>query len=870
MSGRLFEGKGLLALMAGLVVLFLASVLVAVLVLNGQVLAGRTPVQDAYIRLEPAAGAPGTAINVTGGGWQPGETVLIYLVENGTNNTDGVVYGSAVAGDEGQIMASFPYPQTEPWSRGQTAVVLGMGLKSGDRARAAFQVVPVAAETSVPPTTAPDPTAVPTDVPPTAVPEAPTQVPPTAVPTQVPPTAVPTQVPPTAVPTQVPPTAAPVQAAPTATPVQITDWRGEYFDNRDLMGAPRVRNDVKIDFKWGTGSPMAGIPSDNFSARWTRRLDFEARTYRFHLRVDDGARLWVDGQLLIDAWQDGSERTLSVERAMTAGKHDVRVEMYERTGDATIAFWREVVESYPDWKGEYFNNRDLAGSPVLVRNDRVIDFNWGTGAPAAGLPADNFSVRWTRNINLDAGLYRFTVQVDDGARLWVNGQLVIDQWHDGTNTYTADVNLSAGTHALRLEYYERTGGAMVRLTRTQQQTTFPDWKGEYFNNRDLAGSPVLVRNDKNIDFNWGTGAPAAGLPADNFSVRWTRNVNLATGLYRFSVQVDDGARLWVNGQLVIDQWHDGTGTYTADVNLSAGTHALRLEYYERTGGAMVRLTRTQQQTTFPDWKGEYFNNRDLAGSPMLVRNDKNVDFNWGTGAPAAGLPADNFSVRWTRNVTFEKGFYRFCVRADDGISVEMDDQKPFIRAWTDGYKEQCADIFVTEGRHKVRVEYYERTGDARVHLTWQKLNLTSVPDGTFRRLDLPLWTDAALGAAIDSAAEYQAFLQRAGVHVLDGQKAPETPARWDEEVVLAYFTGKMPQGGGRLETTRIAYNGQVVIVRLKEASVTRAAKDTALGPGLSWTASVRWSALPKGTVTFRFYDQQGRLLAEDTAVNPLR
>ncbi|HSJ52719.1 MAG TPA: PA14 domain-containing protein, partial [Anaerolineae bacterium] len=352
--------------------------------------------------------------------------------------------------------------------------------------------------------------------------------------------------------------------------------------------------------------------------------------------------------------------------------------------------------------------------------------------------------------------------------------------------------------------------------------------------------------------------------------RWTRSVNLAAGLYRFSVQVDDGARLWVDGRLVIDQWHDGSNTYTADVNLSGGTHALRLEYYERTGGAMVRLSWNRQEVTITDWKGEYFNNRDLAGSPALVRNDKSVDFAWGTAAPAAGLPVDNFSARWTRKVTFEQGYYRFCVQADDGVSVEMDDQKPFIRAWTDGYKEQCADLFVSEGSHKVRVEYYERGSDAQVHFSWQKLNLTSVPDGTFRRLDLPVWSETPLGLAIASLSEYQSFLQRQGVHVLDGARAPEAPVRWEEEVLLAYLSGRTPQGGGRLETTRIAYNGQVVIVRLKQATLTSAEQGAPLTAGPSWTAAVRWSALPKGTLTFRFYDQQGRLLAEDTAVNPLK
>lgn len=60
----------------------------------------------------------------------------------------------------------------------------------------------------------------------------------------------------------------------------------------------------------------------------------------------------------------------------------------------------------------------------------------------------------------------------------------------------------------------------------------------------------------------------------------------------------------------------------------------------------------------------------------------------------------------------------------------------------------------------------------------------------------------------------------------------------------------------------------MVIVRLKQAALTADDQGTPPAAGSSWTAAVRWSALPKGTLTFRFYDLQGRLLAEDTAVNP--
>ncbi len=121
-------------------------------------------------------------------------------------------------------------------------------------------------------------------------------------------------------------------------------------------------------------------------------------------------------------------------------------------------------QNFPDWRGEYYNNPVLGGEPVLVRNDRDINFDWSSGAPDSRLPADSYSVRWTRSQNFGAGTYRFTVRFDDGARLFVDGSQIVDEWRDGgSRTATHDINLNAGTHALRLEYYERTGLARAQL-----------------------------------------------------------------------------------------------------------------------------------------------------------------------------------------------------------------------------------------------------------------------------------------------------------------------------------------------------------------------------------------------------------------------
>ncbi|HEX9074685.1 MAG TPA: PA14 domain-containing protein, partial [Anaerolineae bacterium] len=91
-----------------------------------------------------------------------------------------------------------------------------------------------------------------------------------------------------------------VPPPPTAPPV-ITAWRGEYFGNPGLAGTPAlVRDDPSVIFDWGTGAPGPGLPSESFSARWTRSLWFGEGLYRLYVRADDGVRLWVDGQLIVD------------------------------------------------------------------------------------------------------------------------------------------------------------------------------------------------------------------------------------------------------------------------------------------------------------------------------------------------------------------------------------------------------------------------------------------------------------------------------------------------------------------------------------------------------------------------------------------
>ncbi|MFQ5924339.1 MAG: NBR1-Ig-like domain-containing protein, partial [Anaerolineales bacterium] len=102
--------------------------------------------------------------------------------------------------------------------------------------------------------------------------------------------------------------------------------------------------------------------------------------------------------------------------------------------DGSNPFWVKVLidPKITEWRGEYYDNRKLEGDPALIRNDTEIDFDWKLKGPGSGLPADDFSAQWSRELRFNAGTYRFSVSVDDGARLWVDDRLVIDEWHDGS------------------------------------------------------------------------------------------------------------------------------------------------------------------------------------------------------------------------------------------------------------------------------------------------------------------------------------------------------------------------------------------------------------------------------------------------------
>lgn len=158
-----------------------------------------------------------------------------------------------------------------------------------------------------------------------------------------------------------------------------------------------------------------------------------------------------------------------------------------------------------------------------------------------------------------------------------------------------------GTHTFNVAGDRVTGGASLNQPRTTTVTILDDdapnlgngigLLGEYFIGQDF-DSAVLERTDATIDFDWGPGSPSPEVPVNDFSVRWTGQIEtLYSETYTFETRTDDGVRLWVNGVQLIDRWVDQSATaHSGTITLQAGElYDIRLEMYENAGDAVAEL-----------------------------------------------------------------------------------------------------------------------------------------------------------------------------------------------------------------------------------------------------------------------------------------
>ena len=336
-----------------------------------------------------------------------------------------------------------------------------------------------------------------------------------------------------------------------------------------------------------------------------------------------------------------------------------------------IANWSRVMLCGDGLKGEYFDNSDLSNLKV-TRIDPQVNFDWGLKPPDPSIGQDTFSVRWTGQVEARfSELYQFYTFTDDGVRLWINGQLIINQWIDQKKENIGSITLLAGQrYNIQMEFYEAAGGATARLSWSSpsqpkqiippsqlysSSTTAPPpapsvssvppaspgsgngLKGEYFDNSDLSNLKV-TRIDPQVNFDWGVKSPDPLVAPDSFSVRWSGQVQARfSEVYKFYAFTDDGVRLWINGQLIVNQWIDQKKENIGSITLIAGQrYSIKMEFYEDGGGATAKLSwssPSQPKQIIP--QSQLYSSSSTTPPPPPPPPPSSGPFSWVTASPSS-------------------------------------------------------------------------------------------------------------------------------------------------------------------------------------------------------------------------------------------
>jgi fibronectin type 3 domain-containing protein len=283
--------------------------------------------------------------------------------------------------------------------------------------------------------------------------------------------------------------------AVSSSPVALTGTgiTGEYFVG-NFQTAKVVRTDSKINFNWTSGHPDQDIPVGVFSARWTGQIEAPVTgTYTFYTKSDSATQVTVNGVVLLDnitnlipgtkypaiesgtiSLTAGQKYAISVEY-VSRGKGSPKMQLswsapgIKKAVVPTAALFPDTTVALPPapltatyYRGIRFNDA------VMTRNDTDIDFDWGLGDPSpAVIPyGSRFSVIWTGQIVAPgSGTYIFETISDDGLKLSVNGQQIINNFHDHSATANyARINLTAGQiYDVQMEYFEDVVDATARL-----------------------------------------------------------------------------------------------------------------------------------------------------------------------------------------------------------------------------------------------------------------------------------------------------------------------------------------------------------------------------------------------------------------------
>jgi hypothetical protein len=296
-----------------------------------------------------------------------------------------------------------------------------------------------------------------------------------------------------------------------------------------------------------------------------------------------------------------------------------------------------LTSEFFNWDTEPASPITLA--PILISTVETVDKDWGGSSPGTSINANKFAARFSGFVYPSfTGKYTFRVRTDDGSTLSINSSNLVNNWQSSSvSDRSGEITLNRCTkYPISLEMMQGNGGSYAHLSWTAPNGTeeiipkkylFPSTatmstasptpsptftptrtptlvpcsdtgnglRGEYYNysdrNNAFASLPLVVRIDTTVDFDWAKNSPIPNvINKDNFAVRWYGEVMpLASEVYTFTAETDDGARLTIGTTSLFNDWtHNGTKTGTISLN-RCQRYLINLEYNENTGNASAHL-----------------------------------------------------------------------------------------------------------------------------------------------------------------------------------------------------------------------------------------------------------------------------------------
>lgn len=442
-----------------------------------------------------------------------------------------------------------------------------------------------------------------------------------------------------------------------------------------------IEKSPAIEYNWGLGGPEG--KTDNFVALFDQSQQLESGDYFIQTFADDGIKVYFNNmdKPVIEKWNYSWTTNISRSLLPNIKEGHYNIKTLFRDGTKNAAVYSHIIP-FDSWLVYYYNNLTGTGAPAAAEVVKSVNGESFFYNKASMKELSYSSASLITAKRLDAGEYVFDINTDADIQLFIDGELVLDQFlstdsqkqaikvkiNDKKNATNGEKNV----HWIEVKYKHPTEQSKIQLSVLPYNDFMKinqkdGWIGEIFPNINFTGNSIILGKDpstrliNDLDYNWYLNSPHPNIPRDYFSARFIRKYEIdETNVYSIKVSADDKVRVYVDGDKVIDSWkYIPGGNREVTLPLSKGIHDIMVEYQESTLNARIKLSITKN-VDFTETK-------------------EALSYNWHRDGPVKNK-TDNFTAKFDQSQYLDSGDYFIQTLADDGLIMEVNGET-IINRW---------------------------------------------------------------------------------------------------------------------------------------------------------------------------------------------